>query len=103
MIINIQAFNATGKDQRRIYDVLDDFQSRKPIDVIKANRPIVLIDEPQKIAADKSSRRSPSSTLSWCSATPPPTRLSTPGAPTRRAGCLQPEARQEDRSSRHYR
>ncbi len=33
MIINIQAFNATGKDQRRIYDELDDFQSRKPIDV----------------------------------------------------------------------
>lgn len=54
MIINIQAFNATGKDQRRIYDVLDDFQSRKPIDVIRANRPIVIIDEPQKIGADKS-------------------------------------------------
>ena len=54
MVINIQAFNATGKDQRRIYDVLDDFQSRKPIDVIKANRPIVIIDEPQKIGADKS-------------------------------------------------
>jgi len=54
MIINIQAFNATGKDQRRIYDVLDDFQTRKPIDVIKANRPIVIIDEPQKIGADKS-------------------------------------------------
>ncbi|WP_125611416.1 type III restriction-modification system endonuclease [Specibacter cremeus] len=54
MIINIQAFNATGKDQRRIYDVLDDFQSRRPIDVIKANRPIVVIDEPQKIGADNS-------------------------------------------------
>ena len=54
MVINIQAFNATGKDQRRIYDVLDDFQSRKPIDVIKANRPIVIIDEPEKIGADKS-------------------------------------------------
>jgi type III restriction enzyme len=54
MIINIQAFNATGKDQRRIYDVLDGFQSRKPIDVIKANRPIVIIDEPQKLGADKS-------------------------------------------------
>jgi type III restriction enzyme len=54
MIINIQAFNATGKDQRRIYDELDDFQSRKPIDVIKANRPIVIIDEPQKMGADKS-------------------------------------------------
>lgn len=56
MIINIQAFNARGQDQRRIYDVLDDFQSRKPIDVIKANRPIVIIDEPQKIGADKSLR-----------------------------------------------
>lgn len=54
MIINIQAFNATGKDNRRIYDELDDFQSRKPIDVISANRPIVIIDEPQKIGAAKS-------------------------------------------------
>jgi len=54
MIINIQAFNATGKENRRIYDVLDDFQSRRPIDVIAANRPIVIIDEPQKIGAAKS-------------------------------------------------
>lgn len=54
MIINIQAFNATSKDNRRIYDVLDDFQSRRPIDVISANRPIVIIDEPQKIGAAKS-------------------------------------------------
>lgn len=54
MIINIQAFNATGKDNRRIYDELDDFQSRRPIDVIAANRPIVIIDEPQKIGAAKS-------------------------------------------------
>ena len=49
MIINIQAFNAAGKDARRIYEVLDDFQSRKPIDVIAANRPILIIDEPQKV------------------------------------------------------
>ncbi|MGW8645622.1 type III restriction-modification system endonuclease [Micromonospora chalcea] len=54
MIINIQAFNATGKDNRRIYDVLDDFQSRRPIDVISVNRPIVIIDEPQKIGAARS-------------------------------------------------
>ena len=54
MIINIQAFNATGKDNRRIYDELDDFQSRRPIDVISANSPIVIIDEPQKIGAPKS-------------------------------------------------
>ena len=52
MIINIQAFNSTGKDARRIYEVLDDFQSRKPIDVIAANRPILIIDEPQRIEGD---------------------------------------------------
>lgn len=52
MIINAQAFNATGKDARRIYEVLDDFQSRRPIDVIAANRPILIIDEPQKIEGD---------------------------------------------------
>jgi len=49
MIINVQAFNATGKDNRRIYEELDDFQSRKPIDVIKKNRPILILDEPQKM------------------------------------------------------
>lgn len=49
MVINVQAFNASGKDNRRIYDELDDFQSRKPIDVISANRPILILDEPQKM------------------------------------------------------
>ena len=49
MVINIQAFNARGKDNRRIYEALDDFQSRRPIDVIKANRPILILDEPQKM------------------------------------------------------
>lgn len=48
MVINVQAFNAKGKDNRRIYEELDDFQSRRPIDVIKANRPILILDEPQK-------------------------------------------------------
>jgi type III restriction enzyme len=54
MIINIQAFSSKDKDNRRIYDELDDFQSRKPIDVIAANRPIVIIDEPQKMSTDTS-------------------------------------------------
>lgn len=49
MIINVQAFNARGEDARRIYMELDDFQSRKPIDVIKKNRPILILDEPQKM------------------------------------------------------
>ncbi len=52
MVINVQAFNARGKDNRRIYEELDDFQSRRPIDVIKANRPILIIDEPQKVEGD---------------------------------------------------
>ena len=49
MVINIQAFNARGADNRRIYDELDDFQSRRPIDVISSNRPILILDEPQKM------------------------------------------------------
>lgn len=49
MVINVQAFAARGADNRRIYDELDDFQSRKPIDVISANRPILILDEPQKM------------------------------------------------------
>ncbi len=53
MIINVQAFNARGKDARRIYEALDGFQSRRPIDVIKANRPILILDEPQKMEGKK--------------------------------------------------
>ena len=49
MVINVQAFAARGADNRRIYEELDDFQSRRPIDVIKANRPILILDEPQKM------------------------------------------------------
>lgn len=53
MIINVQAFNATGKDARRIRMELDEFQSRKPINVIAANRPILILDEPQKMEGKK--------------------------------------------------
>lgn len=56
MIINVQAFNARGKDARRIRMELDEFGSRKPIDVIRANRPIVILDEPQKMGGDKTQK-----------------------------------------------
>lgn len=49
MVINVQAFAARGADNRRIYEELDDFQSRRPIDVISANRPVLILDEPQKM------------------------------------------------------
>lgn len=49
MIINAQAFNARGKDARRIYMELDDFNSRKPIDVLASTNPILIIDEPQSV------------------------------------------------------
>ncbi len=52
MIINIQAFNTRGKDGRKIYEELDEFQSRRPIDVIKKTRPILILDEPQKMSGD---------------------------------------------------
>lgn len=54
MIINTQAFAARGEDARRIYMKLDSFRSRRPIDVIAATRPILIIDEPQSVlGADK--------------------------------------------------
>lgn len=53
MVINIQAFNASGKDNRRIYEVLDDFQTRRPIDVISDTNPFVILDEPQKMEGKK--------------------------------------------------
>ena len=49
MIINSQAFNAKGKDARRIYMKLDEFRSRKPIDIIAKTNPILIIDEPQSV------------------------------------------------------
>ena len=53
MIINVQAFNARGKDARRIYMELDEFRSRVPIDVIAKLNPIVIIDEPQSVEGPK--------------------------------------------------
>lgn len=55
MIINTQAFNTSFKDGARneaariIYSKRDEFGSRRPIDVIKANNPIIILDEPQKM------------------------------------------------------
>lgn len=46
-------FNATGKDNLRIYEKPDAFQSRRPIDVISANQPILILDEPQKMDGPK--------------------------------------------------
>ncbi len=55
MIINTQAFNARGADARRIYMQLDSFRSRRPIDVIAATKPIIIVDEPQSVlGTDKS-------------------------------------------------
>jgi type III restriction enzyme len=54
MIINIQAFNAASQDSRRIYEELDELQSRRPIDMISASQPVVIIDEPQRTATARS-------------------------------------------------
>jgi type III restriction enzyme len=58
MIINTQAFNTTMNEDKNapgrsgneaariIYTKRDEFGSRRPIDVIKANRPIIILNEP---------------------------------------------------------
>lgn len=53
MIINTQAFNARGKDARRIYQELDQFGTRRPIEIIAQTNPILIIDEPQSVEGKK--------------------------------------------------
>ena len=57
MIINSQAFNAKGKDARRIYMKLDEFRSRRPIDIIAKTNPILIIDEPQSVEGAQTKER----------------------------------------------
>lgn len=57
MIINSQAFNARGKDARRIYMELDEFRSRRPIDIIAKTNPILIIDEPQSVEGAQTRER----------------------------------------------
>lgn len=54
MVINTQAFAARGADARRIHQELDQFGSRKPIDIIAQTRPIIIIDEPQSVGKEGS-------------------------------------------------
>lgn len=61
MIINMQAFNtfkegAKNNAARIIYSERDDFNSRRPIDVIKANNPILILDEPKKMGGSQTQK-----------------------------------------------
>ena len=95
MIINMQAFNTSMKEgsnnkaSRIIFDERDDFGSRRPIDVIAAMHPIVILDEPQKMGKRGRGlpprRASRSSSPSSCWATPPRTgRGTTSSTPSMR-------------------
>ena len=64
MIINTQAFAASMNEEKNvegrkgdaaariIFSKRDEFGSRRPIDVIAANRPIIIMDEPQKMGGE---------------------------------------------------
>lgn len=61
MIINTQAFNASLNEDKNkegragdaaariIFSRRDEFRSRRPIDILAATRPIMIIDEPQSV------------------------------------------------------
>lgn len=68
MVINMQAFNAFDesknkegrggdKTARIMFSERDDFGSRRPIDVLAATSPILIIDEPQKMGKKNSATR----------------------------------------------
>lgn len=64
MIINVQNFAVSMNEEKNvegrkgdaaariIYSKRDEFGSRRPIDVIAANRPIIIMDEPQKMGGE---------------------------------------------------
>ena len=57
MVINMQAFNATDNKARRISMQLESFGWQRPIEVLAAARPILIIDEPQSVlGADKQNK-----------------------------------------------
>lgn len=57
MIINTQAFLAEanaedgGSARLRMFREMDAFQSRRPIDLIAGNHPILILDEPQRMSS----------------------------------------------------
>src|SRR5690554_4520680 len=53
MIINTQAFSRRGKDALRIFQELDQFGTRKPIEILSQTNPILIIDEPQSVEGAK--------------------------------------------------
>lgn len=63
MIINIQNFNKSfkkdgrSKEALRMFSERDDFGSRRPIDVLAATNPILILDEPQKMGKKNSATR----------------------------------------------
>ncbi len=68
MVINMQAFNAFDeskskegrggdKTARIMFSERDDFGSRRPIDVLAATNPILILDEPQKMGKKNSATR----------------------------------------------
>src|SRR5690554_3326662 len=53
MIINTQAFSRRGKDALRIFQELDQFGTRKPIEILSQTNPILIIDEPQSVEGER--------------------------------------------------
>ena len=104
MIINAQAFNARGKDARRIYMKLDEFRSRRPIDIIAKTNPILIIDEPQSVEGKQTKER-------LKEFNPDPALLRHPqggqhlqhGLPAGRNGGIQQAAGKENLCQGHYR
>lgn len=55
MVINIDAFNSQGN--RKIYDIQEQTDGNKPIDIIKGTNPVVIIDEPQSVVGESTIKK----------------------------------------------
>jgi type III restriction enzyme len=102
MVINVQAFNATWQGQPAHLRSAGRLPVAPPIDVISANRPILILDEPQKMeGAQDLEVAGGVQGADGAALLGHPQDHAQQDSPPGRAGRLQPEAGEEDRRARH--
>lgn len=52
IVMNYQSFRTKGKNANLIFQERDEYGTNRPSDLIKATKPIIIIDEPQKITSE---------------------------------------------------
>ena len=100
MVVTVGAINK--KDVNNLYKDSEKTGGEKPIDLIQATRPIVIVDEPQSVDGGLDGRRQESARRDepavHAALLRDPRGQAPHGLPPRRRGCLRAQAGEADRS-----